>query len=306
MILKTFNEYQKGFNTAFHSFRADLLSMPFSEEDLNWNSSKKGNILSEKFELEYKSFIIANSGNHELLRSYLLEVYVNGFTYLHRNFSNLKTQLIKEKFKNIIQDAINDRAFINLDNHVHCLEIIINNIREFTLLNAKLKIPEIDYEGFNITGVYFKQFELNKPLDSITDSIENKIEQLEEHGSSRINIDRKAEIEKNLNSVWKNGSKMSIDEFLIKGYDAGIWDENLILNSKRGAVYGSGKTLIASLSIALKIHSINENVDHKKIGQAFSKAFLININKNTKNPYKLFQSGNTKYISNLKRLFKVT
>ncbi len=110
-----------------------------------------------------------------------------------------------------------------------------------------------------------------------------------------------------LKGIWKNDAEMSIEKFLETGVLLNYWDENQqLIELQRGSSFGSGKTFIASLSIALKGHSINENIGYRLIGEVMCKVFNIEIKDTIKDPYKLFQSGNPRYIRGLKTLFKVT
>ena len=99
--------------------------------------------------------------------------------------------------------------------------------------------------------------------------------------------------------------KLSIDEFLQQGEDKGIWNENFKLITKKNSLYGTGKSLLASLSIALKGYCINSQIDYKVIGENLCKVFSIEIKESTKEPYKSFQSGNSNHIRELKRTFRV-
>lgn len=106
-------------------------------------------------------------------------------------------------------------------------------------------------------------------------------------------------------SIWLSSPQVSIDSFLEKGYDLGLWDENNNLMAKRGTVYGSGKALLANIYISLKTHSINENIDHKKVGEVFCNFFKVQIDPIKVNSFKQFQKGaNKKQIEELKKRFK--
>jgi len=109
-----------------------------------------------------------------------------------------------------------------------------------------------------------------------------------------------------LNEIWLAEAKLSIEDFLEKGVSNGIWNKNYYIITKKGSLYGTGKSLLASLSIALIGYSISKNTDYKKIGELFCKTFNIEISVNTKEPYKSFQSGNQKKINEFKRAFKIS
>ncbi|MDO6437135.1 hypothetical protein Q4534_06955 [Cyclobacterium sp. 1_MG-2023] len=108
-----------------------------------------------------------------------------------------------------------------------------------------------------------------------------------------------------LESIWLNNPKMTKEDFLRKGLDLGLWDKNYELIAKRGSIYGSGKRLLANLYISLKGNSINDNIDHKKVGLAFCEFFNIRNNPNTANQFKQFQRGEGKEIKLIKKDFKL-
>lgn len=108
-----------------------------------------------------------------------------------------------------------------------------------------------------------------------------------------------------LQSIWLPQSKISVENFLKLGLEKRIWNEQNQIITKRGSLYGSGKTLLGSLSIALRGYAISESMDYKEVGKVFCKAFKENINEKTKEPYKLFSSGNYKIISVFKREFNI-
>lgn len=107
-----------------------------------------------------------------------------------------------------------------------------------------------------------------------------------------------------LESIWMKNPSMTINEFLEKGQDLGLWDEEFKLIAMRGGPYGSGKALLANISIVLKGHSINDGIDHKKIGEVFCSFFKIGIKPETNNQFKQFQSGNANQIQELKKRLK--
>lgn len=120
------------------------------------------------------------------------------------------------------------------------------------------------------------------------------------HSQVKVNS-KKSSLEK----IWLPQPKISIDDFLKKGIDKGLWDESFNIKLGRSSLFGTGKIFLASLSIALKGYAINENIDHKIIGENLCDAFNVKIDQNTNNPFKSFQTGNVKYIRFLKREFNV-
>jgi hypothetical protein len=128
---------------------------------------------------------------------------------------------------------------------------------------------------------------------------------------SKLELERKDEaqnIENKFNplqSIWMKNPTMTINAFLEKGYDIKLWDEEYNLVAKRGAIYGSGKKLLANIYISLKGNSINDNIDHKIIGKFLCDFFKIKNKSNTASPFKMFQSGEEKQIRELKKAFKI-
>ncbi len=120
-----------------------------------------------------------------------------------------------------------------------------------------------------------------------------------------INDNYEEEHLKELKKIWLATAKISIHDFIDIGVNNHIWDEDYRIISKRGNLYGSGKSLLSSLSIALKNYAIPEIIDYKIVGSAFCKAFNIKNNENTKEKYKAFSSGNPEIIKEFKRLYKI-
>ena len=118
------------------------------------------------------------------------------------------------------------------------------------------------------------------------------------------NIDNKFLNEDLLDKIWLLNAKISIENLIKLGIRDRIWDESCNLLTKRNSLYGSGKSLLGSLSVVLKKHSISQETDYKIIGEAFCKKFNITINTNVKDPYKAFGTGNSKIIKELERWLK--
>lgn len=106
-----------------------------------------------------------------------------------------------------------------------------------------------------------------------------------------------------LKSIWMPEAKISIQEFLQAGVDKGIWGEQYQIITKKNSLYGTGKTLLGSLFIALKGFAISENIDYKIVGKAFCEFFHVDITTGVKEPYKAFSSGNQRLIKRFKMAF---
>jgi|GEM_PF-6504022 len=118
-----------------------------------------------------------------------------------------------------------------------------------------------------------------------------------------IHLEKKEQLP--ISKVWLTEPKITQERVIQKGINLGLWDENRNLTSNRGSLYSSGKNLLASLSIALKGHAISSSMDYKIIGEAFCETFNVNINQNTKEPYKPFCKGNSKIIRQFKQQFNL-
>lgn len=118
-------------------------------------------------------------------------------------------------------------------------------------------------------------------------------------------IPERSENLKTLKEIWLPEPKISLEDFLNKGIEIGIWDNDYLIITKRGSLYGTGKIMLGSLSVALKGWAISNHLDHKNIGCAFCEFFNLEFKPNVKNRYKSFEVGNPKYISEFKRAFNI-
>ena len=108
-----------------------------------------------------------------------------------------------------------------------------------------------------------------------------------------------------LNKIWLSEPKISVQNLLTLGIKKGIWNDEYQIITAKGSLYGTGKTMLGSLFIALKGFAVSENIDYKEAGKVFCSFFNIPINERTKEPYKAFSSGNEKLIRELKRAFNI-
>lgn len=108
-----------------------------------------------------------------------------------------------------------------------------------------------------------------------------------------------------LSKIWLTDPKITVDRFLKLGVDKGIWDEQNNIITAKGSLYGTGKSLLGNLFIALKGYTISANIDYKIAGECFCKTFNIPIKSETNEPYKAFSSGSTKQIDVLKKAFNI-
>lgn len=108
-----------------------------------------------------------------------------------------------------------------------------------------------------------------------------------------------------LESIWLKNPKITIQEALEKGYNGGIWNESHTIQTKRGSLYGTGKSLLSALYVSLKDNSIKETIDYKVVGEAMCRHFKIEVKPETAEPYKPFQRANPKIVTEFKKLFKL-
>ena len=173
----------------------------------------------------------------------------------------------------------------------------------YILKNPKPFIPLFRSFYFDSFKIYEEEHrKWNAKIEGYVSPLRKVIDEIQANGQTEPNP-----IESKINplkSIWLKSPKISFDEFLSKGYDLGLWDEDYNLIAKRGLIYGSGKSLLANIFISLKDKSINENIDHKEAGKLFCQFFKIEIDPNTENPYKKFQRGNEEQIKELRKVFK--
>lgn len=111
---------------------------------------------------------------------------------------------------------------------------------------------------------------------------------------------------KKLKSIWLAEPKLTVEHFLQKGIDKGFWNNDLELTLQRNSsTYGTGKTFLGNVFRAFRGWAIPNHLDYKEAGKIFCEVFNIEVKKSTKEPYKLFSSGNDKQIREVKRTFDV-
>jgi len=144
-----------------------------------------------------------------------------------------------------------------------------------------------------ITGAY--------PESKDIEEINKNAKKIEEIGISN----QLTETEELLQSIWLPQARISVSTFLNLGIDKHIWNNSYKIITQKGSMFGTGKTLLGSLAIALKGFTLSQNTDYKETGKVFCKAFHIEINEDTKEPYKSFGNGSANLIRELKREFNI-
>jgi hypothetical protein len=227
-----------------------------------------------------------------------------------------ETKLSKNAFSIKLSQAYNNLFDAYQGELVKAQNIMLTDIKDYNFPFFYLKK---DYPGLiNVSMVFgfdlrVSEKLLNELLDLITLYNEKRILKsvLKEFRNSKpIKEGQESkesnELKNELESIWVRNPKMSIEAFLQKGFDLGLWDEKHELTAKRGSIYGSGKNLLANLYLTLKENSIQENIDYKKIGEIFCRFFQLDIKPNVKEKFKIFQKGNEKQRKELKKIFKIT
>jgi hypothetical protein len=226
----------------------------------------------------------------EFYSLFLLHLYLNEY---HKRRTGKELMVIDYK--------------INQKQLFHNKEEIQN---EFIKGEKKQRINEIEklplQEQKNQFLLLIKEFETNQFLNNYNTHkssikfFKNSIKHLNEE--LKVN---KSKTTTPLEKIWLPEAKISIEDLLTKGVKKGIWNEENIIITKRNSPYGTGKVLLGSLSVVLRGWAISKNLDYKEVGEAFCKMFNIDIDIKTNRPYKSFESGNAKYMKELKREFNI-
>jgi hypothetical protein len=109
---------------------------------------------------------------------------------------------------------------------------------------------------------------------------------------------------KQLKEIWLPEAIISIEDFIQKGIDGGVWNEDLIIQTKRNSLYSNGKKLLSAMYKAIEGNAIRSNTDHKKVGKILCEVFNIEIKPEVKDPYKTFSSPDSKIAERFKTLFR--
>ena len=109
-----------------------------------------------------------------------------------------------------------------------------------------------------------------------------------------------------LNSIWINNPKVTIEKVLEKGFGVGIFDDQNKIQSKRNSLYGTGKSLLSAMYIALKGNSIKDNINYEIVGEKLCNFFHVATKPNVNEAYKVFQSAPPAKTKEFKKLFNLT
>jgi len=95
------------------------------------------------------------------------------------------------------------------------------------------------------------------------------------------NTDHSEKIKK-LKTIWLSEPRISVEDFIQKGIEKGLWSANLKILTAKGGLYGTGKTMLGSIFIALKDWAILNNINYNIVGEVFCEVFNIEIKETTK------------------------
>jgi hypothetical protein len=208
----------------------------------------------------------------------------------------LKLNLLQPEMFDVRNQQFNESYFFNIELS-NSIFIRCNSEQEFNELNELIsQFPNEKPNYFTEQFCWFmketfKKYEIVKNLELVLRMDENQY--------------KKGISSNRLKEIWLAEAKISVEDFLKRGVEKGMWDEKNNIILKRASPFGTNKTFLASLSVALKGYSISSNIDHKLIGEVLCETFHINIKTDTDNPFKSFESGNPEYIKLLKKQFGV-
>lgn len=251
---------------------------------------------------DFKNVLVNKNSNNNILT-------YRGFTDV--NFSGLRGDNVEEYYR-----VMYNRFLIDYSDEVYLNGALLSeqDKKLIKLSFYKIEPPgEISTSNFvngsELNEKRFIKYELNR-IETVKDISLAKIFNLEDYKQYLESLisdgkpSNKIQTEP-LTAIWLPQAKISIDDFYKKGYGVGLWDKNHNITAERGSIYGTGKALLGSLSVALKGYAINSNIDYKIVGKAFCDAFKIELKEKTQNPYKLFSSTKPEYIRELKRAFGI-
>lgn len=210
-----------------------------------------------------------------------------------------------DKYIEVQEFLLSYRLFI----HNQLLDSDTDHLKNLETVNELVNgLTNHEYSFGNLDESYLKLVRTNKNFYSekreyLKDKRSIEKEKLLKEDNTVVNP--KDEKFNELEKLWLATAKISINELMEIGINNHIWDDNNNIISQRGSLYGSGKSLLSSMAIALRNYALPETVDYKAVGNAFCKAFNVPINENTREPYKAFSSGNPKIIKQFKRLYKI-
>lgn len=224
------------------------------------------------------------------------------FTEPHKIISALNSYIDNCESESLKNEALDHIYFIVTKDQLE-LRKIEKSLTQLAV-NDESKEWKEDVINYSKVTLLRKINSLIKWLNSNSEVTYELVKTNEQMSTSEI-ITNNAEKKHPLSEIWLAEAKITISEVVQKGIENGLWSKNLELISKKNSDYGSGKTLLASLAIALRGNAISSNSDYKFIGKVFCKTFNITIQENIGDPYKAFAVGKPHLIQNFKRLLRL-
>lgn len=108
-----------------------------------------------------------------------------------------------------------------------------------------------------------------------------------------------------LKTIWLPNAQITIEDFIQKGIDKGMWNEKFDIIPQRNSMYASGKKMLAAVYVAFKNWAINGVIDYKIVGKVLCEVFNVKIKETTKEPFKSFSSANKKVVDEIKKQFRI-
>lgn len=204
---------------------------------------------------------------HKYYMDYLLE-YFNDSLQTQSCYENIKELHQAKDFLNYTMLRIKNMEETPDVGNMDCFSFFLN------FINSKLEYYE---------KIYALEIELQTTERSATNDEDKSLQPLKD--------------------LWLPNAKISLEEVIKIGIEKGIWDKNRNIITSRASLYGTGKSLLASLSVALKNQCYSDSIHPDFLGSAFCQAFNINIDLKVDRPYKSFGSPNTILIKRLKYAF---
>lgn len=237
------------------------------------------------------------------------ELLHHRFNVKEGEFDFTEPHILISKLSSYIQDSNSEYIKTEVLSHIYLItsrdEVELRTI-ENTLQNWNNDDPEKEYQK---GGLEFAKTVLFRKINVLIEWMNSNTEAKLPLVSSNIsNIQPQSQTIKSkkkypISTVWLNEPKISIEKLMKIGVQNKLWDENRNLLTTRDSLYSSNKSMLASLSIALKGNSIGSEINYNMVGESFCKTFNIEINPQTKDPYKSFSTGNPRVIKEFKRLF---
>src|SRR5690606_9081667 len=183
------------------------------------------------------------------------------------------------------------------------INILLNETQSQNYLRNKIQnyINEANYRGdvksyvMQVFLSFFEPIEIKIP-NSLIDAVKrnkefdkamiegynnfksaNNYTQSQEPHKEALSSQRSEKPEPELNKIWLSEPKISVDDLLTSGIEKGIWNDEYQIITAKGSLYGTGKTMLGSLFIALKGFAVSENIDYKEAGKVFCSFFNVPI-----------------------------